>query len=92
MSARKNIIKFLGSDTFDRGNGDLRADNGDGSGVILKDVALSFGGYEYSFFSNFNLEIREGERVAIVGRTGAGQSSLLKAINGLLPPESGTIK
>ena len=92
LSARKNIIKFLGSDTFDRGDGELRADKGDGSGVILKDVTLSFGGYEHSFFSNFNLEIREGERVAIVGRTGAGKSSLLKAINGLLPPENGTIK
>ena len=92
LSARKNIIKFLGSDTFNRGDGELRADNCDGSGVILKDVALSFGGYEHSFFSNFNLEIKEGERVAIVGRTGAGKSSLLRAINGLLPPESGTIK
>ena len=45
LSAKKNIIKFLQSDTFDRGNGELRADNGDGSGVILKDVVLSFGGW-----------------------------------------------
>jgi lipopolysaccharide transport system ATP-binding protein len=39
----------------------------------------------------FNLEIREGERVGVVGSNGAGKSTLLKAIAGLYPIAAGTL-
>jgi lipopolysaccharide transport system ATP-binding protein len=38
---------------------------------------------------NINLEIRPGERVGLIGRNGAGKSSLLKMIAGLYPPSGG---
>jgi len=38
-----------------------------------------------------SFELRRGEVVGIVGRNGAGKSSLLKIIAGVLPPTSGTI-
>jgi branched-chain amino acid transport system ATP-binding protein len=37
------------------------------------------------------LEVHLGERVAILGSNGAGKSSLLAAITGMLPPRRGTI-
>ncbi|WP_269859519.1 ABC transporter ATP-binding protein [Streptomyces sp. RPT161] len=36
-----------------------------------------------------DLEIRHGERVALLGPSGAGKSTLLAALAGLLPPDSG---
>ncbi|MCQ4084162.1 ATP-binding cassette domain-containing protein [Streptomyces sp. RB6PN25] len=36
-----------------------------------------------------DLEIADGERVALLGPSGAGKSTLLAALAGLLPPESG---
>jgi|SaaInlV_120m_DNA_3_1039746.scaffolds.fasta_scaffold06092_3 nitrate/nitrite transport system ATP-binding protein len=41
--------------------------------------------------SNINLEIQEGEFVAIVGFTGSGKTTLVNLINGLLEPTSGDV-
>ncbi len=38
-----------------------------------------------------NLEIREGERMVIIGRSGGGKSVLLKHILGLMKPDSGQV-
>ena len=40
---------------------------------------------------DIDLEVGEGEVVALLGRNGAGKSTTLKAIMGLVPPSSGTI-
>lgn len=40
---------------------------------------------------SLSLEVREGEIVGIAGVDGNGQSELVAAITGLIPPESGTI-
>lgn len=41
---------------------------------------------------NFNLQIKEGERVGVIGFNGAGKSTLLRAIAGLYPIKTGTIE
>ncbi len=42
-------------------------------------------------FDNLNLEVRRGERLALVGESGAGKSTLLHLLGGLDRPTSGTI-
>ena len=41
---------------------------------------------------NFNLEIRKGEKVGLIGKNGVGKSTLLKIIVGELKADSGEIK
>ncbi len=38
------------------------------------------------------LDIRDGERLGIVGHNGAGKTSLLRLIGGIYPPSSGTVE
>ena len=38
-----------------------------------------------------NLDVREGEFLAILGANGSGKTTLLKHLNGLLKPVSGSV-
>jgi lipoprotein-releasing system ATP-binding protein len=49
------------------------------------------GDSELVIFDNLNLEVRKGERLALVGESGAGKSTLLHLLGGLDRPSSGTI-
>ena len=41
---------------------------------------------------NFNLEIKEGDKLGVIGHNGAGKSTLLKTIAGIYPIRSGNIE
>lgn len=47
-------------------------------------------GYEDPVITDVNLRIQPGEAIAILGPSGGGKSTLLKAMAGLLPPLAGT--
>ncbi|OGQ80019.1 MAG: sulfonate ABC transporter ATP-binding protein [Deltaproteobacteria bacterium RIFCSPLOWO2_12_FULL_60_19] len=50
------------------------------------------GGQEpFVIFNNVNLSVKEGEFVSIVGPSGCGKTTLLRVVNGLMPPSSGQI-
>lgn len=40
---------------------------------------------------NFNLKVKRGEKIAVIGKMGSGKTSLLKNITGLLPMDSGEV-
>src|SRR5450759_5599232 len=42
-------------------------------------------------FENLELEVRRGERLAVIGESGAGKSTLLHILGGLDRPSSGAI-
>jgi NitT/TauT family transport system ATP-binding protein len=47
--------------------------------------------YETDALESFSLEVERGEFVAIIGPSGCGKSTVLRMIDGLLAPSSGTI-
>lgn len=51
--------------------------------VICEDVRKDYG--EHTVFSNVNLTIKRGEKVAFVGKNGEGKSTLVKCIMGEIP-------
>jgi len=57
--------------------------------IRIKDLSLVRG--ERRLFSGLDLEISAGDAVALTGRNGAGKTSLLRAVAGLLRPAQGSV-
>ena len=57
--------------------------------VTLENISLAYG--LDSLLDHANLQISKGERVCLIGRNGAGKSSLLKIVDGSLLPDSGSV-
>jgi homopolymeric O-antigen transport system ATP-binding protein len=47
---------------------------------------------EHTALDGINLEIRRGEKVAIIGRNGAGKSTFLKLVTNVIQPTSGSLR
>ena len=62
--------------------------------VSFQNVSLAYRsvkGEPHTVFQNLNLDIRNGEKVALIGSNGAGKSTLMKLMVGLLKPNAGTV-
>ena len=63
-----------------------RAARGD---VELAHVTFGYG--EKQVLNDFSMTVHQGEQVTLIGRTGAGKSTIFKLLLGLYPPESGSV-
>ena len=57
--------------------------------IVLSHVTFGYG--EKPVLRDFSLTVKEGEQVTLVGRTGAGKSTVFRLLLGLYRPESGTV-
>ena len=57
--------------------------------LMAKDLSKGFGGRR--LFEHFDLHLRAGDRVAIIGPNGIGKTTLLRILVGELPPDTGTV-
>ena len=59
--------------------------------IQLENVDFSYD-KNINVIKNVSLSINEGEHVAIIGHNGSGKSTLAKLFNGLIKPDSGSVK
>jgi ATP-binding cassette subfamily C protein len=77
---------------YPEGSRRLKFDHPEFTGKIsINDLSFSYS--ENSDFSlkNINLEVKSGEKIAIVGPSGSGKSTLIDLLIGVLQPTSGSI-
>jgi len=58
--------------------------------IYIKNLKKSFG--PLNVLNGVDFEIKRGENIAVLGRSGTGKSVLIKIISGLLKPDSGLVK
>lgn len=58
----------------------------------IRDLTYAWGDHQTPVLQSLNLDIAEGESVAIVGASGCGKTTLAKLLLGLLQPDSGSIQ
>lgn len=59
--------------------------------IVATNLTFNFPKSEGTLFSEINLEVKPGSRVAIVGPSGSGKSTLVDLLLGILPPSSGEV-
>ncbi len=57
--------------------------------IRIENLSLSFGGVKA--LTNVNIDIKEGEILAIIGPNGAGKTCVLNCLNGFYKPQKGEI-
>ena len=86
MAGVKRIDAFLAQPERDIPAERKRAARGN---VVLSHVTFGYG--EKPVLCDFSMTVKEGEQVTLVGRTGAGKSTVFKLLLGLYHPEAGSV-
>jgi len=80
LPKKRQVVKF-----------DFRVPPRSGDQVaVLEEVSKAYG--NRVIYDTLNLTIRRGERWAVMGRNGAGKTTMLKMLAGALEPDAGSIK
>lgn len=58
--------------------------------INIQHLCKSFG--DLVVLDDFNLQLKQGESIAVLGKSGSGKSVLIKCIIGLIKPDSGSIE
>lgn len=60
--------------------------------ICAENVSFAYPDAKKSALQNMSIDIKQGEKIAIVGRNGSGKTSLAKLLLGLYQPTAGNIR
>ena len=86
MAGVERIDAFLGQPERTAPAAQPSAGRGD---VALSHVTFGYG--EKEVLHDLSMTVKQGEQITLIGRTGAGKSTVFKLLLGLYPPQEGTV-
>ena len=60
--------------------------------IRLRDVSFGYDENSLPTINKINLDIKKGDRIGVIGKTGSGKSTLFDILMGLLDPTHGTLE
>jgi len=86
----KRITELLDSDKKNKGYY-IPLDNTLKGKIEFSDVSFKYEKAECNLINNFNFKINPGEKIAIIGESGSGKSTIVKCLMGILSINGGNI-
>ena len=79
LDTTPNFENYYKGEKFTHGNGSIE----------LNDIHFSYD--DKKIFDNFNLKIKGGQKIAFVGKSGSGKTTIAKLITGFVTPQEGQV-
>jgi ATP-binding cassette subfamily B protein len=93
MAGLGRVQEILGEATDDWQKTDVPADEGSQTDAMVEVAGIHFGYQkDHDVLKDIRFTLQAGEKVAIVGRTGAGKTTLMNLLAGLFAPDRGIIR
>lgn len=89
-ASMERVMQLINEEISIKDYGDIIIDEFDGS-IEFEDVSFKYEDGE-SVLKNFNLKVKSGETIALVGETGSGKSTIVNLACRFYEPTSGKIK
>ena len=94
LADASEMAEIIKADDFEADSIDARAIDIERGEIDLKNLSFNYAGMDEKssgLFEDFSLHIRAGEKVALVGHSGSGKTSLTKLLFRFFEPQSGRI-
>ena len=89
-ASQKRINEFLDSKTK-LTNGKSKIGDNEDQEIIFKNVGFEYDQTAIEIFKSFNLKIKSGKTLGVVGKVGSGKTSLVDLISRIYDPQEGDI-
>ena len=90
--ARNNLVEFFSQQRRERFS-KIALERVNKNAVIdIRNASIKLSVDSKPIFTGLSFKVERGEKIAIIGRSGAGKTSLLRTISGLLEPETGSVQ
>ncbi|WKZ35850.1 MAG: thiol reductant ABC exporter subunit CydD [Anaerolineales bacterium] len=92
-TAAKRIYEILDTPTPDMrySNVDTRISNIESPNIELSNISFTYPNENTPALQNINLKIKQGQHIALVGKTGAGKSTLVQLLLAFIHPTEGSL-
>ncbi|MBR5439637.1 MAG: ABC transporter ATP-binding protein [Clostridia bacterium] len=90
QEAVRSLSEIMSAEDIENDNGKKHVNAIKGK-ILFENVCYRYPNESKNVINNFNLSVNEGERIAVVGSSGSGKTTIMNLIIGLLSPTSGRI-